>query len=336
MGDVVQRGGHEVDRNDVRVAELGADQGKPAREVVPGHLDRGEEVVRPVDLVHLAGLRMPRPRWPGGRRATASWPGCGPASRTRTSTGDRGDRASAPHRTCPRGTAPCSGRRRRSRRRDGSARLRARWPGRSRCACPRRWLRGCAPHRRSCRRPRRRGRSVSTPFRRSRSSSETPSRGEPRSPSTGLTRSAAAGPQPSVSAAKRSVERCPDEDVDVPVPAQQPLDEVAADEAGRTRDEVGHRVPGPTAPVTSRRASRRWPCGPWPRPCERACACPGATGSARRSGSARGRRRSSMNITLVMFLSVVSPNQPSPPSARASAAGAKVSRLPDEQGQRRS
>jgi len=56
VGDVVQRGGHVVDRDDVGVAELGADEREPARQVVPRHLDRGEEVVRPVDLVHLAGL----------------------------------------------------------------------------------------------------------------------------------------------------------------------------------------------------------------------------------------------------------------------------------------
>jgi hypothetical protein len=58
MGDVVERVGDEVDRHDVRVAELGADQREPARQVVPGHLDRGEEVVRTVDLVHLAGPRV--------------------------------------------------------------------------------------------------------------------------------------------------------------------------------------------------------------------------------------------------------------------------------------
>ena len=56
--DVVHRGGHEVDRHDVRVAHLRADQGQPLRQVVPQLLDRLEEVVGAVDLVHLAGLRV--------------------------------------------------------------------------------------------------------------------------------------------------------------------------------------------------------------------------------------------------------------------------------------
>ena len=59
MGYVIQRGADVVDRDDVGVAELRPDQREPPRQVVPGQLDRGEEVVRAVDLVHLAGLRVP-------------------------------------------------------------------------------------------------------------------------------------------------------------------------------------------------------------------------------------------------------------------------------------
>jgi hypothetical protein len=55
--DVIHRSGDVIDWDDVRVPELGPDQRKPARQVVPCHLDRGEEVVRTVDLVHLARLR---------------------------------------------------------------------------------------------------------------------------------------------------------------------------------------------------------------------------------------------------------------------------------------
>ena len=54
---MVQRGGDEVDRHDVGVAEPRREQrdqvGQPRAE-----LDRLEEVVGPVDLVHLAGLRV--------------------------------------------------------------------------------------------------------------------------------------------------------------------------------------------------------------------------------------------------------------------------------------
>src|SRR5215216_1574724 len=57
--DVVHRRGHVVDGDEVRVAELEADQREPLREGVPQLLDRLEEVVGTVDLVHLAGLRVP-------------------------------------------------------------------------------------------------------------------------------------------------------------------------------------------------------------------------------------------------------------------------------------
>ena len=58
VGDVVHRGGHVVDRDDVRVAELEADEREPLGQRVARLLERLEEVVGPVDLVHLAGLRV--------------------------------------------------------------------------------------------------------------------------------------------------------------------------------------------------------------------------------------------------------------------------------------
>jgi hypothetical protein len=58
VGDVVHRGGDVVDRHDVRVAELGPDEREPLRQPPTELLDELEEVVRPVDLVHLAGLRV--------------------------------------------------------------------------------------------------------------------------------------------------------------------------------------------------------------------------------------------------------------------------------------
>ena len=59
VGDVVHRRGDEVDRHEVRVAELGPDERDPLRQRAADLLDRLEEVVRAVDLVHLAGLRVP-------------------------------------------------------------------------------------------------------------------------------------------------------------------------------------------------------------------------------------------------------------------------------------
>ncbi len=58
VGDVGHRGGHVVDRHDVRPAELRADQRHPLGQRVAELLDRLEEVVGTVDLVHLAGLRV--------------------------------------------------------------------------------------------------------------------------------------------------------------------------------------------------------------------------------------------------------------------------------------
>ncbi len=58
VGDVVRRAGDEVDRDDVRPAELGADEREPLRQHVARLLDELEEVVGPVDLVHLARARV--------------------------------------------------------------------------------------------------------------------------------------------------------------------------------------------------------------------------------------------------------------------------------------
>ena len=56
VGDVVHRRGDVVDGHDVRLADLDADQREPLGQRVADLLDRLEEVVRAVDLVHLAGL----------------------------------------------------------------------------------------------------------------------------------------------------------------------------------------------------------------------------------------------------------------------------------------
>ncbi len=58
VGDVVDGGGDVVDRDDVRPAPLEADQREPLRQHVPDLLDDLEEVVRAVDLVHLAGAAV--------------------------------------------------------------------------------------------------------------------------------------------------------------------------------------------------------------------------------------------------------------------------------------
>jgi len=59
VGQVVHGFGDIVDRHHVGVAEVGADEGQPAGEVVPHHLHQREHVVGPVDLVHDAGLGVP-------------------------------------------------------------------------------------------------------------------------------------------------------------------------------------------------------------------------------------------------------------------------------------
>ena len=58
MGDVIDHGGDVVDRHDVGPAPLERDQREPLRQRVPDLLDQLEEVVRAVDLVHLAGARV--------------------------------------------------------------------------------------------------------------------------------------------------------------------------------------------------------------------------------------------------------------------------------------
>ena len=56
VGEVVHRLGDVVDRDDVGVAEVDADQREPGRQGVAHPLEQREEVVGPVDLVHRAGL----------------------------------------------------------------------------------------------------------------------------------------------------------------------------------------------------------------------------------------------------------------------------------------
>ena len=85
--DVVHRRRDVVDGHDVRLADLDADEREPLRQRVARLLDRLEEVVRPVDLVHLAGLGVadddrgpvhaPRHRRAAGARASRprTWSG---------------------------------------------------------------------------------------------------------------------------------------------------------------------------------------------------------------------------------------------------------------------
>ena len=56
--DVVERVGHPVDRHDVRPAQIQADERQPLGDQPARALDRLEEVVGPVDLVHLARARV--------------------------------------------------------------------------------------------------------------------------------------------------------------------------------------------------------------------------------------------------------------------------------------
>ncbi len=58
MRDVVERVGDEVDGHDVGVAEVEPHQRQPLRQPAAHALDRLEEVVGAVDLVHLAGARV--------------------------------------------------------------------------------------------------------------------------------------------------------------------------------------------------------------------------------------------------------------------------------------
>jgi hypothetical protein len=57
--DVVHRLDDEIHRHQVDASALDAEHRHPDRQHLAQLLDEREEVVRPVDLVHLAGLRMP-------------------------------------------------------------------------------------------------------------------------------------------------------------------------------------------------------------------------------------------------------------------------------------
>jgi hypothetical protein len=57
--DVVERARDPVDRHDVRLTEVEPHEWHPLGDQPARALDRLEEVVRPVDLVHLAGPRVP-------------------------------------------------------------------------------------------------------------------------------------------------------------------------------------------------------------------------------------------------------------------------------------
>ena len=59
MGDVVDRLGDKVDRNQVERSALGTDERHPLREGVAHLLDELERVVRSVDAIRLAGLGRP-------------------------------------------------------------------------------------------------------------------------------------------------------------------------------------------------------------------------------------------------------------------------------------
>ena len=73
VGDVVDRVGDVVDRDDVDLAAFDAERRQPGRQHPPRLLQQLEAVVGPVDLVDLAGARVadddPRPVDPPGPRA---------------------------------------------------------------------------------------------------------------------------------------------------------------------------------------------------------------------------------------------------------------------------
>ena len=71
VGDVVDRGGDVVDRDDVRPAPLERDQREPLRQRVAELLDGLEEVVRARRSCPSRRSASCRPRSTGGRRATA-------------------------------------------------------------------------------------------------------------------------------------------------------------------------------------------------------------------------------------------------------------------------
>ncbi len=272
VGDVVHGVGHEVDRDEVGVAELGPDERKPSRQVVPEHLDRREEVIGPVDLVHLAGLGVadddrravdaPRHLSLGARDLLGlelrSVVGVLEllalvehvlTKQSLVSAGDR-DRGRVVERPRPQRVGQLHS------------------------------VAGAL--------------DVGDPVavvvdghvvdRREMEEVADAGVGEPGEvlvgdaqarlgevPDHGVD-SVLGSRGPLLVQRGQLVERAlADEDVDVVVAFEQPRHQVAADETGRPRDEIGHVA-------TSRRASPRWPHGPSRRPHERACACPASTG----------------------------------------------------------
>ena len=238
MGDVVHRRRDEVDRDDVDVPALEADDRRPLGKHAAQALDHLEEVVGPVDLVHLAGLRMahddPRPvdapRHLASPRARAS--------RTRTWCASRGRRTSGPRRTCPRGTG-----------RGSDPRPRSSWCGGrpspervgelDRVRVPSTFSGGWSRRPPPCRRWRRDGRSGRRLRAVSRSASETPSSGARDVADHRTMRPSSRAPardqllQPGARALA-------DEHVDGALALEQALDQVPADEAGGPGDEVLH------------------------------------------------------------------------------------------------
>ena len=56
VGEVVECGNYEVDRNEVDTSALDPDAWQPRRQKFAQFLDQFEEIVRTIDLVHFAGL----------------------------------------------------------------------------------------------------------------------------------------------------------------------------------------------------------------------------------------------------------------------------------------
>ena len=56
MGQVVESGDNEIDRNEIDASTLNADAGYPRRQQLPHFLNQLEEVVGAIDLIHLAGI----------------------------------------------------------------------------------------------------------------------------------------------------------------------------------------------------------------------------------------------------------------------------------------
>jgi hypothetical protein len=82
--------------NEVQVAALDADQRHPARPGLAQTLQRLEEIVRTVDLVDVAGLRVTDDGAGPVDRGTACGRSCARALPNRASCGDKGDRRPRP------------------------------------------------------------------------------------------------------------------------------------------------------------------------------------------------------------------------------------------------